>query len=191
MVGPHARAALLLGHAGGHEARLLVAGVRRGHGRDAGTGAVVVRHHQAVGRHEGRRAAGDPHRREAHVVEPTLVRPKAVCLLPVVERWRVEGPHRTEFLDESARRGLRSHGCRSGGEHQEGEKGKGEERRSAARRLRLHGFDRGWMVPCTASSTTARTRNSRVVRRDWESTGRRRKLAPRIGRRGKICHDPG
>ena len=61
---------------------------------DALASAVVVRHHEAVRRHDrGRAAAGNPHRRESQMIEPVLRRLEAVLRLHLGRRKVVERPH--------------------------------------------------------------------------------------------------
>ena len=61
---------------------------------DAAARAMVIGHHQALRRDDGgRAAAGDPHRRQAHVVEPSLGRRVTVLLRDLGRGEVVEGPH--------------------------------------------------------------------------------------------------
>ena len=107
----HLRAAgdLVLAVAGDEavvEQALLLGGVL---GEAAGD-AVVVGEDQAVGRHEGRRAAREPHRGLAHAVEPGAVDVDPVLLLHLRGGEVVVGPH--AFV-----------GMGGGGEQQGGEEG--------------------------------------------------------------------
>jgi hypothetical protein len=87
------------------EAGPQVVGLGRRHGGDTPSHAVVVGHDQTVLRDERRRAARETNRGQAEVIEPFLVRGKAVPHLPVVEGGCVEGPHGAELGHVAGREG--------------------------------------------------------------------------------------
>src|SRR5213075_759259 len=99
---------------------------------------MMIGHHQAVGAHKGRGAARDAYGGLAYMVEPRLVRREVVRRTPVLERRRVERPHRPELLDEfwlGRRRARGARWCASPGlgtrADLSGERGKGQQQAEA------------------------------------------------------------
>ena len=75
------------------EAVLHVVVILVAHPLDPPAAHVVVGEHQAVGAHEGTRAAGEAQGRQADMVQPGLIRGPAVLRLDLLRGQVVEGPH--------------------------------------------------------------------------------------------------
>ncbi len=92
-------------------------------GGDRAARAMVVGHHQPVGRHEGRRAAGDAERGHARALEPLRRRVEAVCGREIRRRGVLERPH----LAEVEAPGAKGVGGLGGAGEREGERGAQDE----------------------------------------------------------------
>ena len=159
-------------------------------GLHAGAGAVVVRHDEAVGRHERRRAAGNAEGAEPDVIEPLRRGLEPVALAPVVERRLVEGPHLPGLEPRILGLGLcRRRGQRAGQQQREG----GQDRQVASEHERLHGELRG-------RKTTLRPKREKIwlpraqsMRRDTRhreggAQSASSRSSPRTGRQGRSSY---